>query len=75
MLETLKKRSSTSDPFNNQEDSLFCGNLMAAGNTDLNENRSIDTDQKHISVAENSMPRERSFVQRLKLRENLPGTA
>ena len=49
---------------------------MAAGNTDLNENRSIDTDQKHISVAENnSMPRERSFVQRLKLRENLPGTA
>ena len=48
---------------------------MAAGNADLNENRSIDTEQKHISVAENSMPRERSFVQRLKLRENLPGTA
>ena len=42
MLNTLTKRASTSDPFNNQEDSLFFGHLMGAGGTDLPENRSID---------------------------------
>lgn len=47
------------------------------GNTEPVENRSIDTsggDQKHISVAENAMPSQRStFIQRLKLRDsNIP---
>ena len=71
----LTKRASTSDPFNNQEDSLFFGHLMG-GSNELPENRSIDTErrQTHISVAENAMPpQERTnFVQRLKIRDSLP---
>ena len=77
MLNTLTKRASTSDPFNNQEDSLFYGHLMGAGGTDLPENRSIDTERKqtHISVAEHAMPHERSFIQRLKPRDSIPERA
>lgn len=69
----MTKRASTSDPFNTQEDSLFFGQLMC-GNEPVDK-ASIDTsgERKHISVAENALPRERSsFVQRLKLRESQP---
>ena len=73
----LINRSITTDPLNNNEDSLFVGNLLNTG--EFGENKSYNSSiDKHAGVSHFSVtskvrsPAEKRFVQRLKIRESIP---
>ena len=69
-------RSITSDPLNNNEDSLFVGNLLTTGEFENKSyNSSIDNQglgSKFSGTGKIGTPAEKQFVQRLKMRESIP---
>ena len=64
MLGEIMKRASTSDPFNNQQDSLFDTNLFGQNEFAAEHDVSIDEEDSKRKTMKN----ERNFVQRLKTR-------
>lgn len=63
---TFVRRSTTGDPFNGQEDSLFVGHLMTQTN-EFTENGSLDSERKRPAATAADMS---NFVQRLKVRDS-----